>query len=168
MHLLLDSLVHNTNAEGFAFTPLNDDAFKTSQDILRIIHRYRSPPPSNTTDRSDEGSFKFLSIIYRAVKANRPVRMVLPAFPFKSPNSKTKVLGELPDKAEEFALAHLNGMCAAMGEIYKPGAQLLIVSDGLVYNGMHYLLNSAEPVADRNRSPRSPRCGGMAIRPKSP
>ncbi|KAI2601828.1 Pyoverdine/dityrosine biosynthesis protein-domain-containing protein [Hypoxylon sp. NC1633] len=62
--------------------------------------------------------------------------MCLPAFPFKSPNTSTKVLGRLPDKAEEFALAHLNGLCAAIGDIYAPGARLMIVSDGLVYNDL--------------------------------
>ncbi len=61
--------------------------------------------------------------------------MCLPAFPFKSPNTSTKVLGRLPDKAEEFALAHLNGLCAAIGDVYPPGAKLMIISDGLVYNG---------------------------------
>lgn len=62
--------------------------------------------------------------------------MALPAFPFKSPNGDVKVLGVLPDKAEDVALAHLNGLCAAIGDIYPPGAILTIVSDGLVYNGL--------------------------------
>ncbi|PVH97869.1 Clavaminate synthase-like protein, partial [Periconia macrospinosa] len=65
--------------------------------------------------------------------------MVLPAFPFKSPNSTTKVLGNTPDKAEETALAHLNGLCSAIGEVYSPGACLVVVSDGLVYNGKDLL-----------------------------
>lgn len=63
--------------------------------------------------------------------------MCLPAFPFKSPNTQSKVLGRLPDKGEEFAMAHLNGLCLAVKDIYPPGAKLTIVSDGLVYNGEH-------------------------------
>jgi pyoverdine/dityrosine biosynthesis protein Dit1 len=106
-----------------------------SQRILEVILRYRSPLPQDAQDRSDEGALHFLALIYRSVKKNEPVRMVLPAFPFKSPNSDTKVLGALPDKAEEIALAHLNGLCAAVQDIYSPGAILTIVSDGLVYNG---------------------------------
>jgi pyoverdine/dityrosine biosynthesis protein Dit1 len=43
--------------------------------------------------------------------------MILPTFPFKSPNSNTKVLGALPDKAEEIPLAYLNGLCAAVKDI---------------------------------------------------
>ena len=30
---------------------------------------------------------------------------------------------------------HLNGLCESIAEIYKPGAELVITSDGLVYNG---------------------------------
>ncbi|KAH6384617.1 hypothetical protein HBI14_214490 [Parastagonospora nodorum] len=112
------------------------DAMTLSQRILGVISRYRSPLPLDAQDRSDEGALHFLALIYRSVKNNEPVRMVLPAFPFKSPNSDTKVLGTLPDKAEEIALAHLNGLCAAVKDMYPPGAILTIVSDGLVYNDL--------------------------------
>lgn len=111
------------------------DAWTTSQCILDIIFRYKSPIPKDTPDRSDEGAIKALSIIYKDVKAHQPVRMVLPAFPFKSPNTQSKVLGTIPDKAEEMALAHLNGLCAAIQDVYEPGARLVVVSDGMVYNG---------------------------------
>lgn len=112
------------------------DALDTSQRILDVILRYKSPSPREAPDRSDEGALKFLGSIYRAVKKSETVRMVLPAFPFKSPNSEVKVLGTLPDKAEDLALAHLDGLCAAIEDIYPPGAILTIISDGLVYNGL--------------------------------
>lgn len=114
---------------------LRTDAMETAQRILDVILRYKSPLPKGAEDRSDEGTLKFLGLVYRAVKVNKRIRMVLPAFPFKSPNSEVKVLGTLPDKAEEVALAHLDGLCAAIEDIYTPGAILTIVSDGLVYNG---------------------------------
>lgn len=47
-----------------------------------------------------------------------------------------KVLGILPDKAEELALERLNSMCLRIGQIYPPGATLTIISDGLVYNDL--------------------------------
>ncbi|PYH87524.1 hypothetical protein BO71DRAFT_424302 [Aspergillus ellipticus CBS 707.79] len=100
-----------------------------SWEILGVIHRYRTSTPDGTTDRSDEGSLKFLSMIC-------PVQLILPAFPFKSPNRKHKTLGALPDKGEELALAHLNGLCAAITDIYEPGAILTIASDGLVYSDL--------------------------------
>ncbi|KAF2997565.1 hypothetical protein E8E13_001424 [Curvularia kusanoi] len=112
------------------------DAMKTSQHILDVILRYKSPLPKDAQDRSDEGALKFFGLIYRAVKNNEAVRLVLPAFPFKSPNTSVKVLGALPDKAEDIALAHLNGLCAAIEDVYPLGAILTIVSDGLVYNDL--------------------------------
>lgn len=140
MPLLLDSPISSIRTS--ESTTAQIDIFATAQQILDIIFRYRSPLPKDAVDRSDEGAIKSLSIIYLAVKSEKAVRMVLPAFPFKSPNVQAKVLGSVPDKAEDIALAHLNGMCAAIGEIYNPGAKLVIVSDGLVYNGKYLTLKS--------------------------
>lgn len=106
----------------------------TSSKILAIISRYQLGSQEHSIQITD-GNFKFLAQIHGNVKAGQPLKMCLPAFPFKSPNSRDKVLGHLPDKAEEFALAHLNGLCAAIQDIYAPGATLRIISDGLVYNG---------------------------------
>ncbi|CAN9197990.1 unnamed protein product, partial [Alternaria alternata] len=117
-------------------TGLHAEVMEMSQRILDTIFRYRSPLPKNASDRSDEGAIKFLGQIYRFVKMNKAIRMAMPAFPFKSPNSAVKVLGTMPDKAEDVALAHLNGLCSAIKDIYPPGAVLVIVSDGLVYNDL--------------------------------
>lgn len=113
---------------------LDASALHTSSKILQIIDRYRMVS-SPSIDRADESALKFIALTYTHVKAGRAVPMCLPAFPFKSPNSVSKVLGNLPDKAEEFALARLNGLCQAIGDVYTPGAKLTIISDGLVYNG---------------------------------
>ncbi|EHA26253.1 hypothetical protein ASPNIDRAFT_46788 [Aspergillus niger ATCC 1015] len=72
--------------------------------------------------------------MWSQIRAKQPIRMILPAFPFKSPNRGNKTLGSLPDKGEEICLAHLNGLCAAISDVYEYGAKLTIVSDGLVYN----------------------------------
>jgi pyoverdine/dityrosine biosynthesis protein Dit1 len=113
-------------------------AFDTASNILQAINKYSLKRASDTTAKSDEGALKYLAVIYSYVKANVTIPMALPGFPFKSPNSQPgsgKVLGKLPDKAEELSLAHLNGLCLSIKEIYPPGAQLTIISDGLTYNG---------------------------------
>lgn len=115
---------------------LDATALDISNKILSVISRYAlRSASSQVASKADEGQLKFLSIIYSQVKASQCVQLCLPAFPFKSPNSTRKVLGKLPDKAEEVALAHLNGLCLAVRDAYPPGAQLTIISDGLVYNG---------------------------------
>lgn len=110
---------------------------KASQ-IMEVIYRYQHKSNSNAgteNSRTDIGLLTGLSQVYVYVKNSQPVKMALPAFPFKSPNTKAKVLGRLPDKAEEFALAHLNGLCDAIADVYEHGAKLTIISDGIVYNG---------------------------------
>ncbi len=115
---------------------LDMEALNLSSRILKIIDRYSlKTPVALGRQISDKGRLKFMTMVYNHVKARHSIDMCLPAFPFKSPNAKRKVLGRLPDKAEEFALAHLNGLCLAIGDVYSPGAKLTIVSDGLVYNG---------------------------------
>jgi pyoverdine/dityrosine biosynthesis protein Dit1 len=115
---------------------LDNTALETSSNILHVIKRYRMQREEIT---SDESTLKFIALIYTHVKAGHAVPLCLPAFPFKSPNSTSKTLGKLPDKGEEIALAHLNGLCSAIGDVYSPGAKLTIISDGLVYNGMSLL-----------------------------
>ncbi|KAI1455482.1 Pyoverdine/dityrosine biosynthesis protein-domain-containing protein [Annulohypoxylon moriforme] len=113
---------------------LEPSRLEAASRILSIISRYKLSKDALLSKTND--GINFLSQIYSKVSANEAILMCLPAFPFKSPNTRTKVLGCLPDKAEEFALAHLNGLCAAIGDVYAPGARLMIVSDGLVYNDL--------------------------------
>ncbi|KAI1086362.1 Pyoverdine/dityrosine biosynthesis protein-domain-containing protein [Rostrohypoxylon terebratum] len=113
---------------------LNSAHLETASRILSIISRYKLAGNGLLSKTND--NISFLSHICSKISANEVILMCLPAFPFKSPNTSTKVLGRHPDKAEEFALAHLNGLCAAIGDVYAPGARLMIVSDGLVYNDL--------------------------------
>ena len=122
---------------------VEDDFMATSSKILDIIYRYRLTKGPDANDKWSQGTTKFLAVINRFVKTGQTLKMCLPAFPFKSANRTFKVLGTLPDKAEETSLDRLNYLCAEIGEVYKPGAKLLIISDGLVYNGkcsFHLLL----------------------------
>lgn len=110
-----------------------DDNRALASRIFAIITRYKLRP---NEEEVPEVNVRFIDQISAKISASEPILMCLPAFPFKSPNTSLKVLGTLPDKAEEFALAHMNGMCAAITQIYTPGAGLMIISDGLVYNDL--------------------------------
>jgi len=67
--------------------------------------------------------------------AGQPIQLLLPAFPAKSPNPR-KVIGALPDMAEELALEFLEGVCRDVGELYPPGARITICSDGRVFSDL--------------------------------
>jgi L-tyrosine isonitrile synthase len=66
------------------------------------------------------------------IAAGQPLLFVLPAFPCKSQN-RDNTLGKFPDRGEEVALSALHGMCEKMREIYPPGAEMVLASDGRLY-----------------------------------
>ena len=105
-----------------------------SEDIVDVLELYRL---FHSSDNSKPwgAKTKLLAQAERFVTENKAICMVLPAFPFKSPNKKTKVLGDLPDRGEEIALQHLDGLCRAIEDVYPRGGRVKIVSDGLMYNG---------------------------------
>jgi len=82
---------------------------------------------------SSEGRNNFCEGISFFISRSLPILFGLPAFPFKSPNSDFKVLGELPDKGEELSLRALLAFCLSVESIYAPGARINIVSDGTVF-----------------------------------
>jgi pyoverdine/dityrosine biosynthesis protein Dit1 len=117
-------------------TEVDSSVTDISSQILDIIFEYALNKFNDSKERLEAGRPKFLSVVSKFVAAGSRVDMCLPAFPFKSANKAYKVFGILPDKAEELALGRLNTMCARIHDIYPPGAQCTIISDGIVYNGM--------------------------------
>jgi pyoverdine/dityrosine biosynthesis protein Dit1 len=73
-----------------------------------------------------------LARVEHFVARGRPVELILPAFPGKSPNPN-KVLGALPDMAERLSLEFLQSLCQRIQRIHPPGARLIICSDGRVF-----------------------------------
>ena len=125
--------------------PSSVKAREVSRLILDIVFEYALNKFDDSKDRLAAGVPKFLSVIARFVAAGTRVEACLPAFPFKSANKVDKVLGILPDKAEDLALERLNSMCARIKEVYRPGARVTIISDGITYNGTSNILCSNSP-----------------------
>jgi pyoverdine/dityrosine biosynthesis protein Dit1 len=108
------------------------DASAKASEILHIIEKYGL---NYERTGSWDGFETFLPIVQGQVERGESIKMLLPGFPFKSPNNRTKVLGPLPDLGEELALKRLDSIAAAIDAVYPPGAEIHITSDGLVYNG---------------------------------
>ncbi|KAG9253419.1 transferase family protein [Emericellopsis atlantica] len=113
-----------------------DADLSTAQLVLDIIFEYALNKFDDSRDRLEGGAENFLAVIAHFVSAGTRVEACLPAFPFKSANKVYKVLGHLPDKAEELALDRLDTMCRRIKEVYTPGAQVTIISDGITYNDL--------------------------------
>lgn len=122
-------------AHGEDGSPIAEDE-ATAIAVLKVIESYGVN--YEKTGESWQGLTSFIPNVVEQVKNREPVRMILPAFPFKSPNARDKVLGVMPDLGEELALYHLNSLCENIGRVYEPGADVYISSDGLVYNGKFY------------------------------
>jgi pyoverdine/dityrosine biosynthesis protein Dit1 len=73
--------------------------------------------------------------IQNAVREQRILTLILPAFPAKSAN-RQKTLSEKPDLGEILSLINLNRLCQTMQEVYPVGVQLIICSDGRVFNDL--------------------------------
>jgi hypothetical protein len=108
----------------------------TEAKVLEVLHVLQTYGVAFERANHWEGLESFIPTVKKQVEAGEPVRLLLPGFPFKSPNAKDKVLGALPDFGEELALSHLNGLCDNIARVYEHGAEVHICSDGLVYNGM--------------------------------
>jgi pyoverdine/dityrosine biosynthesis protein Dit1 len=79
--------------------------------------------------------------VARFVSRGVPVDFVLPAFPGKSPN-KSKVIGVVPDLAEQLSLNFLRKICDQIQRIYAPGARIIICSDGHVFSDLVHIPDS--------------------------
>lgn len=106
--------------------------------ILRQLFRHRrlQPDAGKCLERPCEQCLALhLPKVRRSIAAREPVHFLLPSFPAKSPNPK-KVLGHLPDMAEEIALSFLEKVCTEIGDLYAPGAKITICSDGRVFSDL--------------------------------
>jgi pyoverdine/dityrosine biosynthesis protein Dit1 len=111
--------------------------------ILDVLQAYgRHIEPEGDGNHKWLGREKFLPRVEEHVRNQQTVKMILPSFPWKSVNRVDKVTGALPDLGEELAFARLNALCVDIGKVYEHGAEVHIATDGLVFNGMDFLIRT--------------------------
>lgn len=76
-----------------------------------------------------------LNKIEHLVSQHKKITFILPAFPAKSPNTE-KTQTHLPDLGEALSLQFLNSLCEEIYAFYAPGANIIICSDGRVFNDL--------------------------------
>ena len=112
--------------------PVVDEA--QVERIAEVIASYRISGPRDKY--KDVMEPKMLDTLRSFVAKQEPVNMVVPAYPFKSPNHESKVLGPDPDVGERMSLQHFNSIGAGIEQVYPPGGHVTIVSDGVCYNDL--------------------------------
>jgi pyoverdine/dityrosine biosynthesis protein Dit1 len=122
--------------------PADPETTAQAREILRLVFRHRRTLPGaakctqDVIDNVCEQCLEpHLPFVRRFIGAGLPIHFVLPAFPAKSPNP-AKVLGRVPDMAEELSLQFLDNLCAEIRKIHGPGARITICSDGLVFSDL--------------------------------
>lgn len=113
----------------------SDFSIAIAKNILAEVMMFRRVPEGVTV--CGAGCYTCASLhlqkIASAVEKNEPVTFILPAFPGKSPNPE-KVLGHLPDFAEQLSLKFLGTLCQRIKRIYRPGIKIILCSDGRVFS----------------------------------
>ena len=112
-------------------------ALQLSSKIADAFDNVRRSPAAELDQWGSGGREQFQNLVAGHIKSGRPIPFVLPAFPFKSQNTKTKVSGALPDKGERLALETLSNFAKEVRAIYPPGANILVISDGYVFNDIY-------------------------------
>src|SRR5205823_416919 len=116
----------------------DSDASVLAVQVLQrlFLHRRLLPEAGECAASPCERCFALhLPRIRRAIQAGERLHLILPAFPAKSPSPR-KVMGKLPDMAEEQALGFLQRLCSEIERIYPPGVRLTICSDGHVFSDL--------------------------------
>lgn len=82
------------------------------------------------------GVQKFKDQVSRYIESNQALEFILPAFPAKSPNQRKKVLGTLPDGAEEVSLQYLHNFNENVKTVYPAGSKVIILVDSFIYTDL--------------------------------
>ncbi|WP_394834849.1 isocyanide synthase family protein [Pendulispora rubella] len=113
-----------------------EEAWALGTQLLMHVMRVRRVPAAGVSCGDSpcaECLAPHLARVVSAIANREPVSFILPAFPGKSPNP-TKVLGPMPDMAEQRSLEFLASLCERIRREYAPGARVVLCSDGRVFN----------------------------------
>lgn len=103
-------------------------------DNRRVLHTNNCSIDCKTCYRRHARKIEY------ALIHNKPLVLILPAFPAKSAN-RDKTLSASPDFGEVLGLTQLNSLCQKIQALHSPGVTLVICSDGRVFNDLVLVSN---------------------------
>src|SRR6478609_1623629 len=106
-----------------------------TQSILNVFEQFRmSPTPLDQYEQV--GKQLLAEKIESFIDSNSEIKFVMLGYPMKSANDRDKVIGKLPDLAEEVSLKHFGEFNRLVKEIHPLGVNVSILSDGYVFNDL--------------------------------
>lgn len=103
------------------------------ENLLNVFEQFRRAPLA-IDEYESKGKEILRQKFLKFVQYNRPIKFSLMGFPMKSTNKRDKVLGDLPDLAEQLTMANFKEFERAMTAVYPPGIQITIASDGFAFS----------------------------------
>ncbi|MDF1796850.1 MAG: isocyanide synthase family protein [Coxiellaceae bacterium] len=107
----------------------------TTQHISQLIMKLSYCIDTENSANCTSCEKRLAEYIHHFTDTNKPLQFILPGFPAKSAN-RNKTLSALPDLGETLGLKRLSDLIHQIQQCYTPGAQLVICSDGLVFNDL--------------------------------
>lgn len=104
-----------------------------TQNILAVFDGYRMAPTAIDQYEST-GKTILAERIEKFTATNKPISFAMLGLPFKSTNTRDKVLGQLPDLGEELTVQNFERFNIDIQQVYAPGIKINVASDGLVFN----------------------------------
>lgn len=106
---------------------------ETVDKVIKVFEQFRMAAEANDEFEST-GKSVLREKMVKFVALNQPIKFSILGFPMKSPNTRDKVIGTLPDMAEQLTIETFKDFNSKVSEVYPPGIILSVVSDGLVFN----------------------------------
>ena len=107
----------------------------TEQKVLDIFQQFRMAPTA-LDEFETKGKQVLTDKLTGFIGAGKTIQFVMLGFPFKSTNSRDKVLGTKPDLAEQVTMENFAHFNSLVKEVYEPGIQLTMASDGYAFNNI--------------------------------
>lgn len=101
--------------------------------IIQVFQGFRMNP-LQIDEFETKGKQVMIDKLLPFINANKPIKFSIMGFPMKSPNDRDKTIGHLPDLAEQETLKNFDAFNIAIKQVYPPGIQVSIISDGFAFN----------------------------------
>lgn len=104
-------------------------------EIVSVFERFRMPLSANDQFET-KGRAHMIDKVTAFVEKDLPVKFSMLGYPFKSINERDKVIGKTPDLGESLSLTNFAHFADSIREVYSPGAQFSIISDGYIFSDL--------------------------------